>query len=101
MTIAAAVLLLLCAVVVLMAGPRCLPRITASGDAPRLGVAVWLTAVVTVLGCSMAAVTLLVVETASHWGGPDERLQHRLRWPKEHRPRSDHLGVPLGDDDGG
>ena len=74
MTIAAAVLLLLCAVVVLMAGPRCLPRITASGDAPRLGVAVWLTAVVTVLGCSMAAVTLLVVETAGHWGGPDELL---------------------------
>ena len=66
MTIAAALLLFFCSLVVLMAGPRCLPRITASGHAPRLGVAVWLTAVVTVLGCSVAAVTLLVVETAGH-----------------------------------
>ncbi len=91
----AVALLLLCAlyvVLVLVAGPTVLLRITADGGAPRLAIAAWLTAIVTVLGCSIAAMSLLLVETAGHWGSPNalivsclERLQAILLgqagWP--------------------
>lgn len=90
MTVAAS--LLLYVVAVLAAGPKLLLRITADGGAPRLAITAWLTAVVTVLGCSVAAVALLLCEAAGHWDSPDaliasclERLQAILLghagWP--------------------
>ncbi|MGB0971897.1 MAG: M56 family metallopeptidase [Mycobacterium sp.] len=69
MIVAAA--LLLYVLVVSAAGPKLLRWITADGGAPRLAIAAWLTAVATVLGCSIAAMALLVVEVAGHWGSPD------------------------------
>lgn len=90
MTVGAA--LLLYVVAILAAGPKLLNQITADGGAPRLAVAAWLTAVVTVLGCSITAVALLLIEAAGHWDSPDallvsclERLQAILLghsgWP--------------------
>lgn len=90
MTVAAA--LLLYVVVVAAAGSKLLVRITADGGAPRLAIAAWLTAVATVLGCSVAAIAMLLVEAAGHWDSPDallvsclERLQAILvghaGWP--------------------
>lgn len=72
MTVAAA--LLLYVVAVLAMGPKLLVRITSDGGAPRLAIAAWLTAVVTVLGCSIAAVALLLIEAAGHWDSPDALL---------------------------
>ncbi|MDO3634707.1 M56 family metallopeptidase [Mycolicibacterium arseniciresistens] len=72
MTVAAA--LLLYVVAVLAAGPKLLLVITADGGAPRLAIAAWLTAVVTVLGCSIAAIALLLIEAAGHWNSPDALL---------------------------
>lgn len=90
MTVAAA--LVLYVVVVLAAGPRFLLRVTADGGAPRLAIIAWFTAVVTVTGCSIGAIAMLLVEAAGHWDGPDallvsclERLQAILvghaGWP--------------------
>lgn len=72
MTVAAA--LLLYVAVVLSIGPRLLVRLTADGGAPRLSIAAWLTAIVTVLGCSVTAVALLLIEAAGHWDSPDALL---------------------------
>ncbi len=72
MTVVAA--LLLYVVVVMVAGSRLLLRITADGGAPRLAVAAWLTAVLTVLGCSIAVVALLLIEAAGHWNTTDALL---------------------------
>jgi len=72
MTVAAALLLYVAAV--LAGGPKLLLRITADGGAPRLAIATWLTAVVTVLGCSVGAVALLLIEAAGHWDSPDALL---------------------------
>lgn len=76
MTVAAA--LLLYVMVVMAAGPKLLLRITADGNAPRLAIAAWLTAVVTVLGCSVAAMALLLIEAAGHWDSPDSLLMSCL-----------------------
>ncbi|BDX32353.1 hypothetical protein TUM20985_29000 [Mycobacterium antarcticum] len=92
MTVAAA--LLLYVVAVLAVGPRLLLRITADGGAPRLAITAWLTAIVTVLGCSVTAIALLLIEAAGHWDSPDallvsclERLQAILvghaGWPAQ------------------
>jgi Zn-dependent protease with chaperone function len=72
MTVAAA--LLLYAVAVLAGGPKLLLRITGGGEAPRLSIAAWLTAVVTVIGSSVGAIALLLIEVAGHWGKPDGLL---------------------------
>lgn len=72
MTVAAA--LLLYVVAVLSIGTNVLVRLTADGVAPRLAITAWLTAIVTVLGCAVAAVTLLVIEAAGHWSSPDALL---------------------------
>ena len=53
---------------------KLLARITADGEAPRLAIAAWFTAVVTVLGCSIAAIALLLIEAAGHWDSPDALL---------------------------
>ena len=72
MTVAAALLLYVAAVLAI--GPKLLVHITADGGAPRLAIAAWITAVVTVLGCSVAAVALLLIEAAGHWDSPDALL---------------------------
>lgn len=69
MTVAAA--LLLYVLVVLAAGPVLLSRLAADGIAPRLAITAWLTAIVTVLGCSITAVALILIEAAGHWDSPD------------------------------
>lgn len=61
-----------CVLAVLAVGPKLLLRIATDGGAPRLAITAWLTAVVTVLGCSIAAIALLLVEAAGHWDSPDE-----------------------------
>jgi Zn-dependent protease with chaperone function len=53
--------LLLYSVAVLSVGPGLLPRFTRRGDAPRLGVAVWLTAIATVLVAWVGAVAFLIM----------------------------------------
>ncbi|CDO08084.1 M56 family peptidase [Mycolicibacterium cosmeticum] len=92
MTVAAA--LLLYVLVVLAAGPQLLARLAAEGIAPRLAITAWLTAVVTVIGCSIVAMALVLIEAAGHWDSPDallasclERLQAILLghfgWPTQ------------------
>ncbi|KIU14496.1 M56 family metallopeptidase [Mycolicibacterium llatzerense] len=66
--------LLLYAVVVLVAGPALLLQLTANGVAPRLAITAWLTAIASVLGSFTAAVCVMIVEAAGHWGRPDELL---------------------------
>ena len=72
MTAAAALLLYVAAVLAI--GPKLLVHTTGDGGAPRLAIAAWITAVVTVLGCSVAAVALLLIEAAGHWDSPDALL---------------------------
>lgn len=72
MTIAAALLLYVLAV--MSFGPKLLVWITADGEVPHLAITAWLTAVVTVIGCTIAALALLPVEVAGHWGRPDALL---------------------------
>lgn len=92
MTVAAA--LLLYVLVVLAAGPQLLARLAADGIAPRLAITAWLTAVVTVIGSSIVAMALILIEAAGHWDSPDallasclERLQAILMghsgWPSQ------------------
>jgi Zn-dependent protease with chaperone function len=63
--------LLLYSVAVLSVGPRLLPKFTRRGDAPRLGVAVWLTAIATVLVAWVGAVVFFIIEVARHWKHPE------------------------------
>ena len=70
--------LLLYVVVVAATGPQLLLRITADGGAPRLAIFAWLTAIITVLGCSIVALALLLVEAAGHWDSSDQLLSSCL-----------------------
>ena len=65
MTIAA--FLLLYSLLVIVAGPRLLRRLTRTGHAPRLGVAAWLTAIATVLISCAGAAVAAVAQIVSHW----------------------------------
>ncbi|BBY31515.1 M56 family metallopeptidase [Mycolicibacterium sediminis] len=77
MTVAAALMLYVVAVVAV--GPRFFLRITADGGAPRLAITAWLTAIVTVLGCAIAGIALLLIEAAGHWDSPDALLASCLQ----------------------
>ena len=90
MTVTAAVLLYV--VAALSIAPKLLVRITADGGAPRLAIAAWLTAVVTVLGCSIAAIALLLIEAAGHWDSPDALLVSCLE--RLHAILVGHAGWP-------
>jgi beta-lactamase regulating signal transducer with metallopeptidase domain len=59
--------LLLYSFTVIVVGPPVLRLLTRGGQAPRFGVAVWLTAVASVLMTWAAAVVLVVVDVARHW----------------------------------
>ncbi len=92
MTVAAALLLYVAAV--LYTGPKVLVRITADGGAPRLAIAAWITAVVTVLGCSVAAVALLLIEAAGHWDSPRRAARHVPRTSARHSRRPRRVAGP-------
>lgn len=62
-----AAVLLLYGLMVLMFGPSLLRRLTFGGDAPRLGVTVWLTAIVSVLTTWLTAAVLFVIDVTGHW----------------------------------
>lgn len=90
MTVATA--LLLYVITVLSFGPKLLVRMTADGGAPRLAIAAWLTALVTVLGSSIAAVALLLIEIAGHWDSPDALITSCLE--RLHAILLGHAGWP-------
>ena len=64
--IIAACLLLYC-LLVLVAGPPLLSRLTQGGQAPRLGVAAWITAISSVLISTAAAVVVVGAQIVAHW----------------------------------
>jgi Zn-dependent protease with chaperone function len=62
--------LLLYSVVVAVLGPRLLVRLTHAGIAPRLGLAVWLAAIASVVASWAAAAVFLLVELLADWNRP-------------------------------
>lgn len=72
--------LLLYSLVVLLVGPPLLRRLTDSGQAPRLGVAAWLTAIVSVLLSWVAALVVAVVEVVRRWDHPGLVVASCLAW---------------------
>lgn len=62
-----AAVLLLYGLMVLVFGPSLLRRLTFDGNAPRFGVAAWLTAIVSVLTTWFTAAILFVVDITGHW----------------------------------
>lgn len=70
--------LLLFSFVVLAVGPPVLRRLTQTGDSPRLGVAAWLTAIVSVLVSWVAATLFTVADLVHHWNHPGSVLAHCL-----------------------
>jgi Zn-dependent protease with chaperone function/uncharacterized membrane protein len=62
--------LLLYSIAMLVAAPSLLRALTYSGNAPRLGVATWLSAIGTVVGSWLATAGLITVEAISHWTHP-------------------------------
>lgn len=63
----AAICLLAYSLVVLVLGPPLLRQASASGANPRLGIAVWGTAMISVLGAWVAAAALAAVDLHRHW----------------------------------
>jgi Zn-dependent protease with chaperone function/uncharacterized membrane protein len=77
--------LLLYSVAMLIAAPRLLRALTDSGNAPRLGVATWLSAIGTVVASWVATAVLIIIGAVSHWTHPRTaaascvaRLQHTI-----------------------
>ena len=77
--------LLLYSIAMLVAAPPLLKALTYSGNAPRLGVATWLSAIGTVVASWLATAVLIIVEVISHWAHPRTvaasclaRLQHTI-----------------------
>jgi len=69
----------------LIAAPRLLRALTDSGNAPRLGVATWLSAIGTVVASWVATAVLVVIGAVSRWTHPRtvaasclSRLQHTI-----------------------
>jgi beta-lactamase regulating signal transducer with metallopeptidase domain len=65
-----AVCLLLYSLVVLIAGPPVLRRLTLAGNAPQLGAAAWMTAIASVLLSWAAAMMLALADLAHHLNHP-------------------------------
>ncbi|MFZ0903099.1 MAG: SHOCT domain-containing protein [Mycobacterium sp.] len=77
--------LLLYSMAMLVAAPPLLRAMTRSGNAPRLGVVTWLSAIGTVVGSWVATSVMVIVEGISHWTHPRTvaasclaRLQHTM-----------------------
>jgi Zn-dependent protease with chaperone function/uncharacterized membrane protein len=62
--------LLLYSVAMLVAAPPLLQAMTCSGNAPRLGVLTWLSAIGTVVGSWLATAVMVIIEAISHWTHP-------------------------------
>jgi len=62
--------LLLYSMAMLVAAPPLLRALTSSGNAPRLGVVTWLSAIGTVVGSWLATAAMVIVEVISHWTHP-------------------------------
>ncbi|MCH9701003.1 MAG: M56 family metallopeptidase [Actinomycetia bacterium] len=62
-----AVCLLLYSLLILVAGPRLLSRLTQGGQAPRLGVAAWISAISSVLISTAAALVAVGAQIVAHW----------------------------------
>ncbi len=62
--------LLLYSVAMLVAAPPLLQALTCSGNAPRLGVVTWLSAIGTVVGSWLATAVMAIIEVISHWTHP-------------------------------
>jgi Zn-dependent protease with chaperone function len=69
-----AVCLLAYSMVVLVIGPPLLSQVTASGAAPRLGITVWVAAMISVLGAWLVAVILFAADLDRAWGHVDQLL---------------------------
>ncbi|MEC4835991.1 M56 family metallopeptidase [Mycobacteroides chelonae] len=65
-----AVCLLFYSVAVVVFGPSALTALTRSGHAPRLAVAVWLTAIASVLASWVVAAGLIVIDVVRYWNSP-------------------------------
>jgi Zn-dependent protease with chaperone function/uncharacterized membrane protein len=77
--------LLLYSLAMLIAAPRLLRALTDSGNAPRLGVATWLSAIGTVVASWVATAVLVIIGAVSRWTHPRTvaasclaRLQHTI-----------------------
>jgi uncharacterized membrane protein/Zn-dependent protease with chaperone function len=62
--------LLLYSMAMLVAAPPLLRAMTCSGNAPRLGVVTWLSAIGTVVGSWVATSVMVIIEVISHWTHP-------------------------------
>ena len=62
--------LLLYSMAMLVAAPPLLRAMTGSGNAPRLGVVTWLSAIGTVVGSWVATSVMVIIEVISHWTHP-------------------------------
>ena len=62
--------LLLYSMAMLVAAPPLLWAMTGSGNAPRLGVVTWLSAIGTVVGSWVATSVMIIIEVISHWTHP-------------------------------
>jgi beta-lactamase regulating signal transducer with metallopeptidase domain len=76
--VSVAACLLLFSFAVLAVGPPVLRRLTQTGDAPRLGVAAWMTAIASVLVSWAAATTFTLADVVHHWNHPGSALAHCL-----------------------
>jgi Zn-dependent protease with chaperone function/uncharacterized membrane protein len=77
--------LLVYSTAMLVAAPPLLRALTCSGNAPRLGVVTWLSAIGTVIGSWLATAVMVVIEVITHWTHPRTvaatclaRLQHTI-----------------------
>lgn len=59
--------LVLYSLLVLVFGPSVLRRLTSDGQAPRCGVAAWLSAIASVATTWLLAIVLFVIDLAGHW----------------------------------
>ena len=66
-----AVCLLAYSMIVVVISPPILSQVSASGAIPRLGIAVWLTAMVSVVGAWLVAAVLFAVDLGLAWGHID------------------------------
>jgi len=70
--------LFLYSLVVLVAGPPLLRRLTERDHDPRLGAAAWMTAIASVLVSWVAAAALAVIDVTHHWSHPGAAIANCL-----------------------
>ncbi len=95
--------LLLYSVAMLVAAPPLLKALTCSGNAPRLGVLTWLSAIGTVVGSWLATTVMVIIEATSRWTHPRTvaasclaRLQHTISGDAGIAPQIMLLAIAAG-----